>query len=210
MKRILGLMIGLLMMAGTAQAIVPVYNDVWDISQGAVVTNTSGMLTDGRDMFGGTYGYVEAGNALFADWQPDGYTHWIEWNTPNVINLTGFNLFAAHDGNNPAARAIREFRIFYKDGGNWTKFYTFDPTHPYGSGLYQNEFALSVNGLNINAQYFRAEFDQYGYTQWASGPRVYELDGFSNPVPEPGSLWMLGTGLLGFIGYGKARFSKKA
>lgn len=200
MKKLFSLTLMFLLACSTAYAIVPVTTDLWDISQGSVVTNTSGMLTDGRDMFGGTYGWVEPGNALFADFRPDGYTHWIEWNTPNAINLTGFNLFAAHDGNNNSARAIREFRIFYKDGANWTKFYTFDPAHPYGGTPYINEFALGVNGLNINAKYFRAEFDQYGYTQWASGPRVYELDGFSSPIPEPGTMILLGTGLVGLFG----------
>ncbi|MDD5492055.1 MAG: PEP-CTERM sorting domain-containing protein, partial [bacterium] len=33
---------------------------------------------------------------------------------------------------------------------------------------------------------------------------------YAPAVPEPGSLMLLGTGLLGLLGYGKARFGKKA
>jgi hypothetical protein len=65
-----------------------------------------------------------------------------------------------------------------------------------------------VKGLSITAKYFRAEFDQYGEDYWASGPRICELDGFGfyqQPLPEPGTLMLLGTGLLGLLGLRRKR-----
>jgi hypothetical protein len=198
----------------TAQAIEPAYDDIWDITKGTVVDDSSPILyvSDARNMFGGNYYLSEPGNTLFADLLPDGYTHYIEWHTPGIINLTGFNLFAVHDGGSDA-RSFQEFRIYYYNGWSWIKFYTFDSTHPYGDGYQNNELALAVGANSflspsITAEYFRAEFDQYGSVFWASGPRIIELDGFGSylhPIPEPGTLMMLVMGLLGLWGLRRKR-----
>jgi hypothetical protein len=45
-------------------------------------------------------------------------------------------------------------------------------------------------------QYFRAEFVQYGPPGNASGPRVYELDGYDFVIPEPAAMPLLGAGLI--------------
>ena len=123
--------------------------------------------------------------------------------------MTGFNLVAVHDYDSDSyARSFQEFRLYYYNGWSWIKFYTFDSMHPYGGGYQNNVLDLMVKGLSINAEYFRAEFDQYGYVYWASGPRIYELDGFGfyqQPLPEPGTLMLLGTGLLGLLGLRRKR-----
>ena len=66
--------------------VVPSTNDLWDISQGSVVTGTSGAdvpYSDIRDMFGGQFSEVDPGTTLFADGRPPGFVHYVEWQTPS-------------------------------------------------------------------------------------------------------------------------------
>jgi hypothetical protein len=57
-----------------AHALVASYTDLWDVSQGTVVTGTSGALSGGwwsdpRNMFGGTYGSVaDTKNSSVRQW----------------------------------------------------------------------------------------------------------------------------------------------
>ena len=77
--------------------VLPSTNDLWDISQGSVVTGTSGVhvpYSDIRDMFGGTFSPVEPGVTVFDDGRPAGFVHYVEWRTPTPVTVNAFNLFA--------------------------------------------------------------------------------------------------------------------
>jgi hypothetical protein len=77
-----------------AQTFLPSSNDLWDISQGSVVTATSPLDpgNDGRDIFGGHFGSDEYGNTIFADGQPAGFVHYVEWHTPGPVTVGGLCL----------------------------------------------------------------------------------------------------------------------
>ncbi len=172
--------------------LLPSTQDLWDIHQGTVVTATSGVnapYSDIRDLFGGTFSPTEPGNTVFADGQPPGFIHYVEWKTIAPVNITSFALFGAGDG--PASANQREFAQFTlkaKSSAAATNFdltlYTLPITnHPY---FYQDPIDLAVVATNIppvTAQYFRAEFVQYTSGTGVDGPRIIELDGYgSNPL----------------------------
>jgi hypothetical protein len=203
---IIGLLWNPLTIIATTEA-APVSNDdLWDISEGATVTNDSGVHTTAKcpieNMFGGD-SIDWTGNpcyaTLFKDYEPIGYVHWVEWMTPTEMTLRSFNLVAAHDwGEDPHGdwrdinyRGFSEFRLYARDGsGNWSLLYQYftdpDGDLDYGGGdTYPREDYLELNDnvAPTRAQYFRAEFVQYGSgSSWygdSQGPRVIELDGYS-------------------------------
>lgn len=155
-----------------------------------------------------------------------GYIHYVEWHTPNPITLRSFNLVAYNEGMNK--RAFDHFELLADVGGVWQTIYEQDfaasPGNPYGYGgsptydTATNWLELEVDLLNsVDAQNFRAEFQQASWTDSrAIGPRVWELDGYdtfldgttdTNPVPVPATMLLLGSGLIGLVGFRK-KFKK--
>ena len=194
----------LISFSGTALAASAVYDDLWDISQGAIVGDHSAVhhVSNIEDMFGGT------GNTIFADVNADGFVHYVEWETPNSVTLQRFNLLAAHDGGT-SNRIFKEFNLFYGDGlGSWTKIYNWslqEGQTTYG-GNPNNLLELEITINPVIAKYFKAEFDQAGIR----GPRIVELDGYGvtgAPVPVPGAVWLLGTGLISLAGIRRRNIS---
>ena len=150
--------------------------DAW---QGATVTATSGLSSsDGADLFGGTQSVPEPSVVLFADGQPDGTVHTIEWSTADPITLNGFALAALHE---PAStqRALRHFKLEVAPAGeNHLTVYESPVVLPYGAA--SNALRKCVNLRPKLAQQFRASFTQEGPAGF-SGPRVEELDARALP-----------------------------
>ena len=163
-----------------ATSIPPQSNDVWDISQGTVVTSSTGFVPNstGDNMFGRSFG-VEPGNAIFADGRPAGFTHAVEWRTSGLLLLEGARIFATQGGDTSGQRTFTEMRLFGRTdaAAAFTQLATFRPgENPYFSPVRATVFFAPFVG-----QEFRAEFDQFGNFTFP-GPRIEELDGIGEPV----------------------------
>jgi len=187
-------------------AVTPSRVDLWDISHGIVITDTSGIRDgfDAGDMFGGTASGMEPGNTVFLDEMPAGTVHYIQWQTPAPVNVKFFVLFAAGDG--PTWYNEREFdRFVLKTRSSSSAdfdlvLYDYTPTHPYTS-LDAATGLLLIGDIDpVTAQDFRAEFTQFRSGRPDGnydGPRIIELDAFSADVPvPPTSLWDLSQGIV--------------
>jgi hypothetical protein len=160
-------------------------DDLWDISQGAVVTGASGVYGgfDARDVFGGAFGWVEYGHCVFADGQPPSFVHYVEWQTPNPVMVGGLALFALGDG--PAINNQREFEQFVlkaKSSPSAPDYdltvFTYTAVHPYDFVSPTNKMLIFTNFTPVTASFFRAEFIQHNAATGYEGPRIYELDGY--------------------------------
>jgi len=203
--------------ASVHAALVASTTDLWDVSQGTIVTSHTGVLSgsDPRNMFGFISGAVTDAtvNTLFRDGQQTGTLHAIEWQTSSPITLRSFTLFAAHDGapRDANARGFSRFTLYaFNSVTNAFDNLIFQlfPSNPYGttpapaSAILETNADLSLLALGVNvspltAQRFRAEFVQFGFfASNASGPRVLELDGYNEfladadlpIIPEPQTL----------------------
>jgi hypothetical protein len=160
--------------------------DLWDISQGSIVTSSSQMgYGAASNMFGDNQvnpSYpIEAGNALFQDWYPAGYVHWVEWKSLAVIHLSGYNLVLANDlgsGN----RGLSIFSLYGRLSASdpWQLLDSFSPSiHPYAPYEF-SPYEHSGSFDEFKGLFFRAEFTQYAPIY---GVRVPELDAIAT-VPE--------------------------
>jgi Concanavalin A-like lectin/glucanases superfamily len=151
-------------------------NDAW---QAASVTTTSGILSSSPNgLFGATNITPEVDSLLFADGQPDGTVHHIEWQTATPIELRGFSTFAIHESVSNFQRGFRQLRLQARQiGGAFATVYDSSISLPYTPG--SRELHRCVNLRPTQAQQFRAEFTQQGPAGF-SGPRVMELDEFDS------------------------------
>lgn len=191
--------------------------DLWDVSQGTVVTANTAVLdygglpflSDRRNMFGFTQaGSIETVNTLFSDFTPEGFVHSIEWQTAAPITLRSFNLIAHHDGPGGTRdfRGMDSFKLFYFDGVAFSQIFAIDLTgspeyDPLGlNAACHCVLILESNVAPVTSNRFRAEFVQAGPPSNRAGIRIVELDGYntflaSSQVPEPATLAILGVGL---------------
>ena len=166
------------------------HTDLFDIASGVEVTGSSGAKNP-SDMFSGTPGSAERAT-VFADGQPVGYAHWIEWRTNHKTTIKSVGLHAAHDQIR-VRRAFSNFKLFAKRQDRWVVIAEYTPALPYGGDCskgvcpapdvaYKPGSVLSVC-VNVNrpveAQEYRAEFTQaVSALEGFSGPRILHLDGF--------------------------------
>jgi hypothetical protein len=171
--------------SNTAEAILTIVppfgastTDVWDVSQGATVTATSGThpQSSGTNMFGAATG-VEPGSTLFADGRPAGFTHSIEWQTPSTTLVEGARLFALDDAD--GQRGFTEMRLFGRQSS--TDPFTLLAKYRPGANPYFAPVRAELSFEAFVATQFRAEFDQFGSSGFA-GPRIEELDAIGETV----------------------------
>lgn len=214
------LLTGAVMLNVAEAALVPVSTDLWDVSQGSLVTSFSGTL--GGFPIGNTFN-GDGFYTLFSDGLPTGTVHWVEWQTPGPVTLRSFNLLAAHDQppRDARYRGFSEFSLYAYNTGttSWDEIYEIYPSDPYSTTPPPPEtyidpqttevqrLYLSANVLPYTTDRFRAEFVQYGdIDRSASGPRIFELDGFDTfsqfverqepVIPEPATLSLALLGLV--------------
>ena len=182
-----------LSLALIASASAQVTTDIWDLSQGSTITLDSGTLFGPNGMFGGSTGGPEPSGLLFRDDKPASFTHFIQWTTPSLISLTGYELFASSDDrSNPGDRGFTQFRLYSRpdSSSSFALISTYSPSSP----VYNFDLPVTF-GAPIVAKEFRAEFDQYAPNDFP-GPRVNELDGFGTTVPEPSSVALFSSVVL--------------
>jgi hypothetical protein len=191
----------------------PLYDDLWDISNGTTVTSCSSLGDSVANyvpeaIFGGTGGNWEQENIIFSDGYAPSYSHFIEWQTSTVVTIGAFNLtagmdFPSPDGSDPAyaRRSFAKIRLYAWDGSAFVKFFDETPSLPYSPTVGNDEMPFSVIlPEKISASRWRVEFEQQVWTNAYEGiqagyfgPRIVELDGFSIPEPLTLSFLVLGS-----------------
>jgi len=186
------------LLAGSARAVVPLTNDLFDVSTGTIITSTSGI---GGGTAAGMLGApVNLGGELddgyFSDGNPGGFANFIEFKTPSPVTIKGLVLWAGDDrsSGNTGRRSFSEFKLYGWNGTSFQLQLDKPITIPYATQVAVFG-ALVVNEAlptPFTSDKWRAEFIQPAGTTF--GPRVIELDGVS--TPEPGSIVTISLGLL--------------
>jgi hypothetical protein len=165
--------------------------DFWDVSQGAVVTASSDVHPFAGTL-GGQFGEWGQDNfndytwTYYADGQPDGFIHFVEWETPSDVTIGEVRVYGFGDADLNNGREFDQLTIKAKSPGSDTydlTVLTFTPSHPYTFLDPVTAKILDEVITPVTARSFRAEFKQYTAGNGWDGPRIIEIDGL--PVPPP-------------------------
>lgn len=174
-------------------------DDVWDVSQGAVVTRITPLDAamgepdsyDARDIFGGDFGKFapERFAVIFSDDLVPGFVNFVEWRTKSPVTIRSFRLFAAEDEDH-LYRGFTKFRLLAKPLGS-TQFsvvlHEFEPKLPF-TYLHDPFLLIESDTKTVIASEFRAEFVSRTDLPMNQGPRIIELDGFTDPLETQASI----------------------
>jgi hypothetical protein len=169
-------------------------SDLFDMSAGTQVTGTSGVMAGSNPnaMFDGVTatGAPSGAATMFADKQPVGTNHWIEWQTKSDVTVKSVAIYAEHLPLR-ARRALSDFKLYAKQQGKWVELAEFRPSLPY-AGNCLSDFckdhpagdkflSVCINvDKPVSANEYRAEFEQaVSSLEGFSGPQVLQLDGFT-------------------------------
>lgn len=183
-----------------ARGALPSSDDIWDLNRGSLIAQSSGDRAgfDARDVFGGHFSTIEPTQFVFNDDRAEGFVHFLEWQTSAPVLVQSFRLFAAGDG--PIYNNERELvRFTLKAKSSATSNYdvtlfTFAPSHPYTFEDFATVLLVAANVNPTVAQFFRAEFVQFNGHRGFDGPRIIELDGFSELVQPIPTIWSFESG----------------
>lgn len=161
--------------------------DLWDVSQGTVVTADSGAIPGYSidSMFGGASPFSDW--AYFSDSQPPGFTHFVEWETPGPVTVGLVRMHAFGDDFLNNGREFDQFTLRAKSPGSPVYdvvVLTYNATHPYTFINPINALVIDQTVAAVTSSSFRAEFVQYTAGFGFDGPRIVELDAFPPPPPQ--------------------------
>lgn len=165
-------------------------HDLWDLNRGSVITSHSALHPVAGSIegtFGGFGPLPQSDWTYFADNQPTGTVHFVEWTIPSPSTVRSLRLFAHGDPELNHGREFESVTIRAKSAGSPTfdlVVGTFTPGHPYS--FLDHDLILDTAITPITASAFRAEFAQYTAGYGFDGPRIIELDAFSTqPLLRP-------------------------
>lgn len=198
-----------LMTAVVAQSNKPAATDLWDITQGTVITSRNSTFWNERALLGenGHDFAPENTYMYFGDGSPEPFVHTMDWKTENPVIVEKIRLFAVGDYPD-TFREFSSITIKAKSVGSAVfdqTLVTFSPSHPY-TFFDRSEWLLFDKPVTATAaREFRAELIAY-----SGAPRLRELDAFGTIVPPPGLSIQSHPSSTNVIAGGTATFSVQA
>ena len=187
----------------TASNFSGVSDDLFDVSQGNVVVESSPAITAASSMFGATHSLPgDANNTLFADGAPGGFVHSVLFQLPAAVQLGSIKIRFSQDGlqtrRGAAGYSLLGLQSLTDAGEVLSQaMFATDYVTAYGD----NNILVEDTFPAFSGRYFRFNVVQRSDN---FGPRVIELDGFAAPVPEP-STWAMALAGLAFAVFSTLR-----